>query len=59
MDNLPAHKNASVRVAIEAVGAVLLFRSPYSPDFNPIQVVAGDGASGGHGSSSVRFPREG
>jgi len=37
MDNLPAHKNVSVRAAIEAVGAVLLFLPPYSPDFNPIE----------------------
>jgi transposase len=37
MDNLPAHKAAGVRDAIEAVGASLLFLPPYSPDFNPIE----------------------
>jgi hypothetical protein len=43
MDNLPAHKNASVRAAIEAAGAVLLFLPPYSPDFNPVRGTATDG----------------
>jgi transposase len=38
MDNLPAHKPARVRQAIEAVGAELLFLPPYSPDFNPIEM---------------------
>jgi transposase len=38
MDNLPAHKNASVRQAIEAAGATLLYLPPYSPDFNPIEM---------------------
>ncbi|MDB5736587.1 MAG: family transposase, partial [Sphingomonas bacterium] len=37
MDNLPAHKGAAVREAIEAAGAALLFLPPYSPDFNPIE----------------------
>jgi transposase len=37
MDNLPAHKAAGVRDAIEAVGARLLYLPPYSPDFNPIE----------------------
>ena len=37
MDNLPAHKVAGVRQAIEAVGARLLYLPPYSPDFNPIE----------------------
>jgi transposase len=37
MDNLPAHKTAGVRYAIEAVGARLMFLPPYSPDFNPIE----------------------
>lgn len=37
LDNLPAHKGADVRLAIEAAGARLLFRPPYSPDFNPIE----------------------
>jgi transposase len=37
MDNLPAHKSAGVRAAIEAVGASLHHLPPYSPDFNPIE----------------------
>ena len=37
MDNLPAHKVAGVRQAIEAKGAELLYLPPYSPDFNPIE----------------------
>jgi transposase len=37
MDNLPAHKLASIRVMIEAAGATLLYLPPYSPDFNPIE----------------------
>ena len=37
MDNLPAHKGASVRSLIEAAGAHLLYLPPYSPDFNPIE----------------------
>jgi transposase len=37
MDNLPAHKGAAVRAAIEACGASLLLLPPYSPDFNPIE----------------------
>jgi transposase len=37
MDNLPAHKSAAVRRAIEATGAQLRLLPPYSPDFNPIE----------------------
>jgi transposase len=37
MDNLPAHRRAGVREAIEAAGARLRFLPPYSPDFNPIE----------------------
>ena len=37
MDNLPAHRIAGVRTAIEAAGARLLLLPPYSPDFNPIE----------------------
>jgi transposase len=37
MDNLSSHKVAGVRAAIEAVGAVLRYLPPYSPDFNPIE----------------------
>jgi transposase len=38
MDNLPSHKQAGVREAIEAAGAMLLYLPPYSPDFNPIEL---------------------
>jgi transposase len=37
LDNLPAHKSAAARNAIEAAGAQMLFLPPYSPDFNPIE----------------------
>jgi transposase len=37
MDNLPAHKVAGVREAIERTGATLRYLPPYSPDFNPIE----------------------
>lgn len=37
MDNLPAHKVAGIRQAIEARGARLLYLPPYSPDLNPIE----------------------
>jgi transposase len=37
MDNLASHKVAGVRRAIEAVGAILMFLPPYSPDLNPIE----------------------
>jgi len=38
MDNLPAHKPAAIRTAIEDAGAELRFLPPYSPDFNPIEM---------------------
>lgn len=38
MDNLGAHKVKGVREKIEAAGARLLYLSPYSPDFNPIEM---------------------
>lgn len=38
MDNLPAHKVAGVREAIEATGARMRLLPPYSPDFNPIEL---------------------
>jgi transposase len=38
MDNLPAHKPAAVRAAIERRGAILLYLPPYSPDLNPIEM---------------------
>lgn len=37
MDNLPAHKVAGVRKAIQARGASVLYLPPYSPDLNPIE----------------------
>lgn len=37
MDNLPVHKVAGVKEAIEAAGATLLYLPPYSPDLNPIE----------------------
>ena len=37
MDNLSSHKGPTVRRAIEAAGANLLYLPPYSPDFNPIE----------------------
>lgn len=37
MDNLSAHQADGVREAIENVGARLVYLSPYSPDFNPIE----------------------
>jgi transposase len=37
MDNLPAHKVDVIAPLIEAVGAKVLYMSPYSPEFNPIE----------------------
>ncbi len=37
MDNLSAHKRASIRQLIEARGARVEFLPPYSSDFNPIE----------------------
>jgi transposase len=37
MDNLPAHKVAGVREAIEAASCTLAYLPPYSPDLNPIE----------------------
>src|SRR6266852_5208188 len=38
IDNLPAHKVAGVREAIEARGATLRYLPQYSPDLNPIEM---------------------
>jgi len=38
MDNLPAHKVAGVRDAIEKRGATLHYLPKYSPDLNPIEM---------------------
>ena len=37
MDNLGSHKSAAIRQAINAAGARLWFRPPYSPDLSPIE----------------------
>ena len=37
MDNLKAHKVEGVEKMIEAVGARVVYLSPYSPEFNPIE----------------------
>lgn len=37
MDNLSAHKVKSIREAIEAAGAQLLYLPPYSLDWSPIE----------------------
>ena len=39
IDNLPAHRVAGVREAIEVKGASLRYLPPYSPDFNPIEMI--------------------
>ena len=37
MDNASAHKVEEIESLIESVGASVLYQSPYSPDFNPIE----------------------
>ena len=37
MNNLPAHKVKSVIKIIEDADASVVYLSPYSPDFNPIE----------------------
>ena len=39
MDNLSSHHRASIRTLIEARDCMLLYLSPYSPDFNPIEMM--------------------
>lgn len=39
MDNLSSHKRVSIAALIEAAGAFVLFLPPYSPDFNPIEMI--------------------
>jgi transposase len=39
MDNLPGHKPVKVQELIESAGATLLYLPPYSPDFNPIEMI--------------------
>lgn len=37
MDNVSAHKVNKIEPLIQSVGASVLYMSPYSPDFNPIE----------------------
>lgn len=37
MDNFSSHKVIGIKEAIESVGAKLVYLSPYSPDFSPIE----------------------
>jgi putative transposase len=37
MDNVPAHKVEEIKPLIQSVGANVIYQSPYSPDFNPIE----------------------
>lgn len=39
LDNLSSHRRPVIRALIEAAGCTLLYLSPYSPDFNPIELV--------------------
>lgn len=39
MDNLATHKVAGLRAVIEGAGARLEYLPPYSPDFNPIELM--------------------
>jgi len=39
LDNLSSHKVAGLKVAIERVGAKVVYLPPYSPDFNSIENV--------------------
>lgn len=39
MDNLRIHKVKGVKEAIETAGATVVYLPPYSPDFNPIEMM--------------------
>ena len=39
MDNLSAHKSPAVALLLDGVGAQLQYLPPYSPDFNPIEMM--------------------
>ena len=58
IDNLPAHKVAGVRAAIEARGAILLYLPPYSPDLNPIEMAFAKLSDGVSGNSAIRSPAD-
>lgn len=38
MDNLPVHRIKQIESLIQSVGATIQYLSPYSPDFNPIEL---------------------
>ena len=40
LENLSSHHRASIRTLVEAQGCTLLYLSPYSPDFNPIELLS-------------------
>ena len=39
LDNLSVHKRADIRALFAAAGCPLIFLPPYSPDFNPIELI--------------------
>jgi hypothetical protein len=39
MDNLSAHKRPQIKQVIQAKGASVQYLPPYSPDFNPIEMI--------------------
>ena len=39
MDNLSAHKSPDIQALLEKAGATLRYLPPYSPDFNPIELM--------------------
>jgi transposase len=39
MDNLSSHKRPIIRTLIESAGAMVLYLPPYSPDYNPIEMI--------------------
>jgi len=39
LDNLTAHKHPRIKRMIESAGASVLYLPPYSPDFNPIEMI--------------------
>lgn len=39
MDNLPSHRSQEARRQLHARGVKVLFTPPYSPEFNPIEMV--------------------
>jgi hypothetical protein len=41
MDNATIHHDARITTLIENAGAICLYMSPYSPDYNPIELVFG------------------